>query len=286
MGMRSSGMGGQGMSARMSWVMAAAAAVGAMVAGAAWSGPAQAVRTGIIHRAPTSARLAMTQSNNWSGYNQGLLEKGTTFHEVSGTWVVPKATQHRSGEAEFSATWVGIGGGCVDSGCRVVDSTLIQAGTEQDVDSKGQASYSAWWEIIPAPSITVSLPVSAGQKVHVDVAEGLPEVWTITISNLSTGKSFSMTVPYSSSYATAEWIEETPLLIGTGGAGISAMPKLSTVVFDPGTANRTSPHLVSSEAIQLVDSSGKVLATPSKPDSDTDGFADCTYATSCSPNAS
>ena len=41
-----------------------------------------------------------------------------------------------------------------------------------------------------------------------------------------------------------------------------------------------------SEEIQLVNGSGTVLATPSAPDSDADGFDDCTYATSCSTNAS
>src|SRR5207245_497655 len=107
----------------------------------------------------------------------------------------------------------------------------------QDVDSGGRASYWAWWEIIPLPSTRVSLPVSAGQRVHVDVAEGLPEVWKITITNQSTGGVFTKTIPYPSSHATAEFILETPLLIGGGGAGISAMPRLSTVVFDPGTVN-------------------------------------------------
>lgn len=248
-------------------------------------GAPRTAHAGLLHLAP-AARLGMTQSNNWSGYNQGLLEKGTSFHEISGTWVVPTATQHTPGQAEYSSTWVGIGGGCVDSGCTVTDSTLIQAGTEQDVDSSGHASYSAWWEIIPAPSLTVSLPVSAGQTVHVDVAEGAPEVWTITIQNLSTGQSFSTTTPYSSSYATAEWIEETPLIIGTGGSGISALPNLSTVVFDLGTANGTNPALAPSEAIQLVDSNGGVLATPSPPDSDLDGFSDCTFATGCAAKAS
>ena len=28
------------------------------------------------------------QSNNWSGYNQGALEKGVQFHQVSATWAV------------------------------------------------------------------------------------------------------------------------------------------------------------------------------------------------------
>src|SRR5690348_3020136 len=87
------------------------------------------------------------QSSNWFGYNQGTLEKNNTlFNSITGNWTVPKATQHTSGQAESSSDWIGIGGGCIDSGCTVGDSTLIQTGTEQDVDSTGKASYSAWWE--------------------------------------------------------------------------------------------------------------------------------------------
>src|SRR2546421_220370 len=102
--------------------------------------------------------VGANKSNNWSGYNQGALEKHKTFHQVSATWKVPTAAAHRAGENEYSSTWVGIGGGCVDARCSLTDSTLIQAGTEQDGDSRGHASYSTWWEAIPAPSGTTSLP--------------------------------------------------------------------------------------------------------------------------------
>ena len=94
------------------------------------------------------------QSNNWSGYNQGALTKGGLFSAITGTWTVPTATQHKSGEAESSASWIGIGGGCLESTCTATDNTLIQTGTEQDVAAGGAASYSTWYELIPAPSIS------------------------------------------------------------------------------------------------------------------------------------
>ena len=52
---------------------------------------------------------------------------------------MPTATQHTAGQAEASSDWIGIGGGCVDAGCTVTDSTLIQTGTEQDVSATGAA---------------------------------------------------------------------------------------------------------------------------------------------------
>jgi hypothetical protein len=205
------------------------------------------------------------------------------FHAVAGTWIVPTAGQHRAGEAEFSASWVGIGGGCVDANCSVTDATLIQAGTSQDVDAAGLASYSAWWELIPAPSVTISnFPVSAGNTIHVAITESTPGLWTIVVQNVSTGNTFTMTTPYTSTYATAEWIEETPVVItDSGAAQVGPMPALGTVHFSTATTNGTNAGLVSAEEIQLIDASGAPLATPSAPNATRDGFNDCTYASTC-----
>src|SRR5205085_4447141 len=99
---------------------------------------------------------APNESLNWFGYNQGTIEQsGKLFNSITGNWKVPTVTQHVKGEDEFSSDWIGIGGGCVDASCDVGDSTLIQTGTEQDVAADGTSSYSAWWEIIPGPSLTI-----------------------------------------------------------------------------------------------------------------------------------
>jgi hypothetical protein len=230
-------------------------------------------------------RINANQSTNWFGYNQGTLEQGgKQFHSITGTWTVPKATQHVGGQDEYSSTWIGIGGGCVDANCLVGDNTLIQTGTEQDV-SGGKASYSAWWEIIPLPSITITnMKVAAGDRMSASIVESPAnsELWTITLKNLTRKQTFTQTVPYSSSHATAEWIEETPVVFGTGGAGFAALPNLTKTPFDLGTTNGAPANLKSSEQIQLVDSSSKVIGAPSAPDSDHDGFGACAWATSCS----
>ena len=65
-------------------------------------------------------------SSNWFGYQQGSIEQGgKLFNSITGNWTVPTATQHTAGQAENSADWIGIGGGCVDAGCAVGDATLI-----------------------------------------------------------------------------------------------------------------------------------------------------------------
>ena len=224
-------------------------------------------------------------STNWFGYNQGTLEQnGKLFNSITGDWTVPTATQHTAGQAESSSDWIGIGGGCIDSGCTVGDSTLIQTGTEQDVDGTGKASYSAWWELVPVPSLTITnMTVAPGDHMHASIAESVPDsnVWTITLQDVTRNESFSQTVPYTSTHATAEWIEETPLEIGTN-AGFASLPNLSNPVFTSGTVNGANANLQASEALDLTDSNGNVIGSVSGPNAAGNGFDACTWTTSCS----
>jgi Peptidase A4 family len=261
-----------------------------VVAGALALSPARASTTAAARTRPIIS-VGANKSNNWSGYNRGALEHPTSpqsFSAVTGDWVVPTATQHSSADksGEFSATWLGIGGGCIDALCLTTDSTLIQAGTSADVDGSGKASYLAWWEIIPAPSITISnMTVSAGDHMHVSIAEAVPlsNVWTITVQDLTRGETFSQTVPYTSTHATVEWITETPVVLTLLLlVQIGPMPNLSTVTMSNTTVNGAATNLVPSEAIQLVDLSLHPLATPSDPfGTGLALFNDCTYASTC-----
>jgi len=239
----------------------------------------------LAHGRLPGGKVDTNQSSNWFGYDQGSLEQGgKLFNSISGDWTVPTASQHTSGQAEDSSDWIGIGGGCVDSGCSVGDNTLIQTGTEQDVSSSGSSSYSAWWELVPSPSTTISgMTVSPGDHMHASIAETVADsnVWKITIQDVTKNESFSTTVPYSSSHATAEWIEETPLILGTN-AGFASLPNLTSPVFDLATVNGQPANLNSSQEMDLIDSNGNVIGTPSAPDPDSDGFNACAWATTCS----
>src|SRR6201992_2356174 len=238
----------------------------------------------LVHPAP-GLKLNANQSSNWFGYSQGTLEqRSKRFNSISGDWTVPAATQHTSGQAEASSDWIGIGGGCVDAGCTVTDSTLIQNGTEQDVAATGAPSYSAWWELVPAPSISISnMTVSPGDHMHASLSELVNDanVWNITITDVTKNETFTTTVPYPSTHATAEWIEETPLEIGTA-AGFAALPNLSNPAFNAGTVNGSAVKLTTSEEMQLIDSNGNVIGTPSAPTGGGSRLAACTCATSCS----
>ena len=143
-------------------------------------------------------------------------------------------------------------------------------------------------EIIPGPSLTITgMTVGAGDHMHASIAEAVAgsNVWAITLQDVTRNEAYSTTVPYSSSHLTAEWIEETPLIIGTG-AGFAALPNLTSPNFDLATTNGASANLQASEEMLLTDSNGNVIGTPSAPDSDADGFGACTWATNCSVPAS
>lgn len=162
------------------------------------------------------------------------------------------------------------------------DETLIQTGTEQDVSSNGKASYSAWWETIPQPATPIAkLKVGPGDRMHAAVREVSPQLWKITITDLTTKQSFSTTVAYSSSQDTAEWIEETPLVIGAG-TGFAPLPNLTSPSFDQASTNGHPAHLTASQEIDLTGSGGKVIGAPSAPDRNRDGFNACTWARVCS----
>jgi hypothetical protein len=200
------------------------------------------------------------------------------FNHVAGTWTVPAASRHTAGEAEYSSTWVGIGGGCIDAGCLLVDQTLIQTGTESDVDAAGNTTYFGWWEIIPGPAIRIpSFVVRPGDRMRGSLRQTVngSNIWVITLVNITRGKTFTRTVPYASSRLTAEWITEAPLINGLQ----STIPSLTNPRFNDARANNASARLAAADAIRLRGAAG--LATPSNPDPDRNGFNVCTYATSC-----
>src|SRR3954470_1652700 len=251
-------------------VLAAATALGASLASGA--SPAVASHGALLHLVKPGLGVNANKSSNWFGYNQGSQEQGgTKFHSIAGDWTVPTARQHTKGRSESSSTWIGIGGGCVDAKCNMGDSTLIQTGTEQDVSAAGKPSYSAWWEIIPGPSIDIGkLKVRPGDRMRASIAETLPALWKITLRNLTTRQTFTTTVPYTSTHATAEWIQETPIVVGTN-AGLAPLPNLSRNSFDRARVNGAPAELKSSERI-LLTSKDKVIAAPSAPSRQRDGF--------------
>jgi Peptidase A4 family len=169
--------------------------------GGARAGLAAAV---IIAAALASAPAALakaTTSSNWAGY--AVHRPNVSFRRVSGTWTQPSAFC-TAGESSYSATWVGIGG------FKPSSDALEQVGTEVDCKPGGNAVSSAWYELVPAPSKTISLAVHPGDVMHATVTVVGHHV-TVVLENLTSHRTFrrSMHAP-SIDVSSAEWIVEAP----------------------------------------------------------------------------
>ena len=107
-----------------------------------------------------AALAQATSSSNWAGY--AVHRPGVSFRQVSGTWTQPGASCI-AGQSSYSAAWVGIGG------YKPTSSALEQIGTEVNCTQSGKAVSTAWYELVPAPSKTVSLAVHPGDVMHAAV---------------------------------------------------------------------------------------------------------------------
>lgn len=233
-----------------------AASAAALLVSAAASAPLAAIASSVSHHPRVSAGLrsnAGWASSNWSGY-----AKTGTFTRATGAWVVPSVAKSR--KATYSSQWVGIDG--------FNNSNLIQTGTEADYYN-GSAHYGAWWEILPAAETVIpSITVHPGDHMSASVTKGSGSSWTISITDTTTGATFSTVRSYTGPGTSAEWIEEAP---SVGGHVATLATYSSPDTFDPGTANGGNPQLKAADGGVMIQRNQQV-STPSAPDSDTDGF--------------
>jgi hypothetical protein len=181
----------------------------------------------------SSANAATAVSSNWAGY----AVSGTTFATVSGTWTQPAADCSSSTATQSaSAFWIGLGGNSETS------NALEQTGTEADCSANGVATYSAWYELVPAASVKAPLEVAAGDRIAASVKVSGTSV-TVRLRNLTTGKSFAKTLRMASpDVSSAEWIAEAPSALTAGGTRILPLTDFGTVRFTSASATSTSGH--------------------------------------------
>jgi hypothetical protein len=138
-------------------------------------------------------------SPNWSGY----VVTGSQFTSAQGSWTVPSVDCSRTPNSE-SAFWVGIDGYLNSS------QTVEQTGT--DSDCRGTTPrYYAWYEFYPHGSVIIDrVTVAPGDVMSASVEYSNSE-FTLTITNQTTGHSFSKTgTVQGARRSSAEWIVEKP----------------------------------------------------------------------------
>jgi hypothetical protein len=149
--------------------------------------------------------VTVEDSTNWSGY----AVEGTSFTKALGSWTVPTVNCSTTPNT-YSSFWVGIDGW--------TSSTVEQTGTDSDCDGSSP-SYYAWYEFYPAGSVLISsVPVSPGNHISASVTWNSGSSFTVTLTNESTGKSYSKTgTVRRAARSSAEWIAEAPCCTNSGG---------------------------------------------------------------------
>ncbi|MHB8458286.1 MAG: G1 family glutamic endopeptidase, partial [Acidimicrobiales bacterium] len=143
-------------------------------------------------------------SDNWSGYVVG----GGAFTAVQGTFTVPSLYSGQSSSAQM-AEWVGIDGAS--------NSSLIQAGIWEYTDPSNPNYFYVypWWEILPASETPITtMTVQPGDQITVAIAEIYGGEWSITLTDNTTGQSFTTDQPYNGPLSSSEWIVEAPTYNG------------------------------------------------------------------------
>jgi hypothetical protein len=157
--------------------------------------------TAVALTAAPAALADTSVSSNWAGY--AIHRSGQRFREVRGIWRQPSVSC-TPGVQTYSAVWVGLGGFSQSS------NALEQIGTEVDCSASGRTVSSAWFELVPDASSTISLPVHPGDLIGASVTVVGHKV-TVQLSNATRHRSFSKTLYRSAIDVTsAEWIVEAP----------------------------------------------------------------------------
>ncbi len=159
-------------------------------------------------------------SNNWSGSadvnNLTSYNTKKSYYFIISDYVVPMAEQAFSvcdGGWDYSSSWVGIDG--------FNSNDVLQAGTESDAYCNGGTTasfYSAWIEWFPFSETRISLPVTGGDDMFVEVWNTSSVQGYAYLVNENTGQvqEYGLNPPSGTQLVgnSAEWVVERP---GVGG---------------------------------------------------------------------
>ena len=227
-------------------------------------------------------------STNWSGYVVAEFQTKQHYTAAQATWTVPTVTY--DGFEAWSSSWIGIGGFCENKKCAPQDYTLIQLGTEQDAVSPSQTDYYAWYEMLPDAEIPTSLVVNPGDVITASLSCAgpceSPQSWTLSMTNVTTGDSWSDVFSYESPELSVEVIEEAPY-----SGGVLPLADFDRVTFSDTTADSAIVNFSKGDSLVMEDRQGRHLyqsSNASRLVSTKNGFNACfspdsTLATCVSP---
>jgi hypothetical protein len=205
-----------------------------------------------------NVRIRASTSSNWSGYAvESTISSPTNgfIKNVTGSWVVPTLYPDPSGQNTYVAIWVGIDG--------YSNNTVEQIGTEQEIVNGVQQNY-AWIELYPK-AMKILFAVDSGDSITASVTYMGNNMFTLSLTDSSIGRSFSHTYKANAQRRSAEWIVEAPW-----SGGVLPLANFGTVNFDDAqfTDSTGTTYAIDSrgpgtyDSITMIDPSGGT-ATPS-----------------------
>lgn len=171
-----------------------------------------------VHSAPR-IKLKEGTSTNWSGYASiSNISSPTPGYVTSaqGSWIIP--TLACGSSSTYSSAWVGIDG--------YSDGTVEQTGTEQDCINGVQQNY-AWFEMYPHPSYKIAIPVHTGDVFNAKVASVGSNLFQLSLTDVTTGQSYSNIFKAKAQRSSAEWIVEAPY-----SGGVLPLANYGTLTFN------------------------------------------------------
>jgi hypothetical protein len=170
---------------------------------------------------PGLAPAGITSATNWAGY----AVTGTKFSSVSASWVVPTVLCTKG--TQLSAAWVGLDG--FNSG------TVEQTGTDSDC-AAGVPNYYAWYEMYPAPFVTLPKAVAAGDRMSASVVATTATTFVLTIADATKGwtRTINKTLA-TAKRSSAEIIQEAPCC--TAGGAIFPLSDFGAINFTNANVN-------------------------------------------------
>ncbi len=177
---------------------------------------------------PAAEADSVSTSANWSGYVAS--RSGVRFRAVSARWTQPTVTCS-DGRTSVASPWIGLGG------YHQTSQALEQIGTDAQCSASGRASYSAWYELVPAASRTIRMTVSPGDAISASV-QVRGHLVRLRLTDATTGATFAKTLSASVvDVSSADWIVEAPSEC-VGGVAANACRTLPLADF--GTAGFTA----------------------------------------------
>ena len=219
--------------------------------------------------APRIPGLRLGTSTNWSGYaveTNLVTPAANAVTDVKGSWMLTTVTPTPPYSA-YSASWIGIDG--YSSG------TVEQIGTEADWVN-GKAVYSAWYEMYPKWSKTISsLTVRPGDVMTAEVAYTTKNGFVLTLKDTTTNRSFTTSQKSgAANRSSAEWIVEAPWSGGTLPlANFGVVPFTGASVTVNGNTGTIGDSRWKNDPLTMVGSTGTKLASPSALSSDGSAFS-------------